>query len=266
MVYGTVSKLTSQKEKADAFNRLHVKGSPLILFNCWDPGSAKIIEEAGAKAIATSSWAVGVASGFHDREKMPLELAIANLERVVKSVALPVTLDMESGYATKPSELKANIEKVIAAGAVGINFEDQIIGGEGLYSIEDQAARIKAVREAADKASIQFFINARTDVFLKTDHTKHDEGLLEEVVRRGNAYAEAGASGLFAPGLRDASLIGKLCELSPLPVNILFFPDAPSPKALSALGVARISYGSQPYRHISQVLKEAALKAFSAAS
>lgn len=255
--------MVSQKEKAESFGKLHVKGSPVILFNCWDPGSAKIIEQAGAKAIATSSWAIGVAHGFDDREKLPLELAVANLERVVQSIALPVTLDMESGYATKPSELKENIAKVIAAGAVGINFEDQIIGGEGLYSIEQQCTRIAAVREAADKASIPFFINARTDVFLKAPPDKHGEVLLEEVVHRGNAYAGAGASGLFAPGLRDSKLIQKLCESSPLPVNILMLPDAPPTRTLAQLGVARISYGSRPYRELSEALKEAARKAFS---
>lgn len=258
--------MVSQREKAESFSKLHVKGSPVILFNCWDAGSARLIEEAGAKAIATSSWAVAVASGFEDREKNPFELAVANLERVVRSVALPVTMDLEGGYASKPSELKVNIEKVIAAGAIGINFEDQIIGGDGLYSIEDQCARIEAVREAAEKTSIPLFINARTDVFLKAPPDKHDEGLLEEVVRRGAAYAKAGASGLFAPGLTDANLIQKLCELSSLPVNILTLTDAPPTRTLAQLGVSRISYGSQPYRKISKVLKEAASKAFSDAS
>jgi len=255
--------VVSQKEKAEVFSKLHVKGSPVILFNCWDAGSARIIEQAGAKAIATSSWAVAVANGFEDREKTPLEFAIANVERVVRSVTVPVTMDFEGGYASKPSELKANIEKVIAAGAVGINFEDQVIGGQGLYSIEDQCARIEAVRGAA---SIPFFINARTDVFLKADPATHDEGLLEEVVRRGEAYANAGASGLFAPGLKDANLIRKLCDASRLPVNILMLPGVPPTRTLVGLGVGRISYGSQPYRRVCDVVKEAAHQAFSDAS
>lgn len=258
--------MVSQKEKAEVFSKLHVKGSPVILFNCWDAGSAKIIEQEGAKAIATSSWAVAVANGFEDREKTPLDLAIANVERVVRSVGVPVTMDFEGGYASKPSELKSNIEKVIAAGAVGINFEDQIIGGEGLYSIEEQCARIEAVRDAANTASIPFFINARTDVFLKAEPAKHNEVLLEEVVRRGEAYAKAGASGLFAPGLKDANLIQKLCDASPLPVNILMLPGAPPTRTLAELGVGRISYGSQPYRRVMETVKEAAHQAFSDAS
>lgn len=258
--------MVSQKEKAETFGRLHVKGSPVILFNCWDAGSARTIEQAGAKAIATSSWAVAVANGFEDREKTPLDLALANLERVVNSVSVPVTMDFESGYASEPSELRVNIEKVIAAGAVGINFEDQVIGGKGLYSIEDQSARIEAVRKSANDTSIPLFINARTDVFLKADRANHDHVLLEEVVQRGAAYAKAGASGLFAPGLRDAKLIEELCARSPLPVNILMLPEVPPTKTLAELGVARISYGSQPYRHMIEAVKEAASKAFSDAS
>lgn len=258
--------MSTQRDKADAFTNLHVKGSPLIVFNVWDVGSARTIEEAGAKAIATSSWAVAAANGFGDGEKMPFELAIANFERIVKSVSLPVSIDLEGGYATDPSELKENIKRVIAAGAIGINFEDQIVGGDGLYSIEDQCARIAAIRETAQTASIPLFINARTDVFLKTYPAKHDEAQLEEAVRRAEAYAKAGASGLFAPGLRDNELVKQLCELSPNPVNIMMLPDAPPPAALGQLGVARISYGASPYRQMSEALKEAGREAFSASS
>jgi len=251
----------TQKEKAEAFRNLHVKGSPVILFNVWDAGSARTIEQAGAKAIATGSWSVAAAHGFDDGEKIPLPLVLANIKRIVDSVALPVTLDFETGYATDPGELKENIRNVIAAGAIGINFEDRIIGAGGLHTIEDQSARIEAIREAADEASIPFFINGRTDVFLKTYPAKHDEGQLEEAVRRAEAYAEAGASGLFAPGLRDPQLIEKLCDRSTLPVNILVLPDTPPTKTMAQLGVARISYGAAPYRQMAEALKEVARKA-----
>lgn len=255
--------MTTQKEKADLFRSLHQKGSPVVLFNIWDAGSARAVEQAGAKAIATGSWSVAAANGFDDGETMPLELALANIERIVASVSLPVTLDFESGYATAPSELKKNIEKVIATGAVGINFEDRIIGGDGLHPIDFQCERIKAIRETAEKASIAFFINARTDVFLKTYPAKHDEAQLEQAVERAVAYAAAGASGLFAPGLRDSDLIKGLCERSPIPVNIMMLPDAPPATTLAQLGVARISYGPAPYRQMMEALKEAAGKAFS---
>ena len=255
--------MVTQKEKAAAFRSNHIKGSPLILFNIWDAGSAHTIEQVGAKAIATGSWSVAAANGFEDGQKMPFELALVNLERIVENVELPVTIDLEGGYATDLSELKDNIRKVLEAGAVGINFEDQIIGGDGLYDIEAQCARIEAIRETAEKASIPLFINARTDVFLKTYPAEHNQAQLDEAVRRATAYAEAGASGLFSPGLRDIKLIKELCERVPVPVNIMVLPDTPPTKTLAQQGVARISYGPIPYRQMTEALRDAARKAFS---
>lgn len=254
--------MSTQKDKAKTFHSLHVKGSPLILFNIWDAGSARTIEQAGAKAIATGSWSVAAANGFDDGENLPIELAFANLERIVSSVGLPVTLDFEGGYATNVADLKDNIRKLIAAGGIGINFEDRIVGGGGLHSIEDQSTRIKAIREAADAAGIPLFINARTDVFLQTYPAENDLAQLQQALARAEAYAEAGASGFFAPGLRDPDLIKKLCEDSPLPVNIMVLPDTPPTKTMAVLGVARISYGASPYRQMTQALKEAGQKAF----
>lgn len=251
----------NQKEKAETFRSLHVKGSPVILFNIWDAGGARTLEQAGAKAIATGSWSVAAAHGFDDGEKIPLALVLTNIKRIADSVALPVTLDFETGYATEFQGLKDNIRNVIATGAIGINFEDRIIGADELHTIEDQSARVRAVREAAEETGIPFFINARTDVFLKTYPAKHDEGQLEEALGRATAYAEAGASGLFAPGLRDPELIEKLCDRSPLPVNILVLPDTPPTKAMAELGVARISYGAAPYRQMAEALKAAFLAA-----
>jgi len=248
----------NQKEKAETFKSLHVKGTPVILYNIWDAGSARTLEQAGAKAIATGSWSVAAAQGFDDGEAIPLELVLTNIKRIVESVALPVTLDFETGYATELAGLRENIRNVIAAGAIGINFEDRIMGGRELQTIEDQSARVKAIREAADETSIPFFINARTDVFLKTYPAQHNESELEEALRRADAYAEAGASGLFAPGLRDPELIEKLCERSPLPVNILVLPDTPPAKTMAQLGVARISHGTAPYRQMIAALTEAA--------
>jgi 2-methylisocitrate lyase-like PEP mutase family enzyme len=255
--------MSSQKEKAEKFGRLHIKGDPLILFNIWDAGSAKAIAEAGAKAIATGSWSVAAANGYTDGEELPMDAAIANLRRITASVDLPVTLDFEGGYAAEPAELKANVAQVIEAGAIGINFEDQIVGGEGLYSADEQSERIAAVRQAAEQASVPLFINARTDVFLKTYPAAHTADQLEEVAVRASAYAAAGASGLFAPGLRDAKMIRSLCERSPMPVNIMVLPDSPSNKEMATLGVARISYGPGPYRQMIEELKKAGGGAFS---
>ncbi len=253
--------MTTQKEKAELFKSLHIKGAPLILFNIWDAGSAKAIEEIGAKAIATGSWSVAAANGFEDGETIPLDLVFANLERIVNSVALPVTLDFEGGYATNIAELKENITRLIAAGGIGLNFEDRIVGGDGLHSIEDQSTRIEAIRDAAEAAGIPLYINARTDVFLQTYPAQNDEAELQQALQRAEAYAKAGASGFFAPGLRDPNLIRKLCDDTPLPVNILALPDTPPADTMAALGVARISYGASPYRLMMAALKEAGQKA-----
>jgi len=258
--------MTNQKQLAQAFTDLHIKGDPVIIFNIWDAGTAKAAQDIGAKALATGSWAVAAANGFADGEIIPLDLVIANLERITAGVDVPVSLDFEGGYAVEPDELRKNIERVIAAGAIGINFEDRIVTGEGLYSIEKQAARIRALREAANEADVPLFINARSDVVLPLDRATHTEAHSRELIERAKAYAEAGASGFFAPGLANPDFIGRLCEASALPVNILVMPGVPSSKELADLGVARISYGGGSYRTTMEAFKEAGRKALSYAS
>ena len=255
----------TQRDYAKQFHSLHQRGTPLVLFNCWDAGSAKAVAASGASAIATGSWSVANAHGFDDAEQLPLELVLANLRRIVAAVALPVTLDFESGYAREVAALQANIAAVIAAGAVGINFEDQMVGGSGMYAPDEQAARIAAVRAAADRLDFPLFINARTDVFLQADPATHNEALLAQVIARGKAYAAAGASGFFAPGLRDLKLIARLCEASPLPVNIMMAPGMGTVAELAAVGVARVSYGPFPYRQVMASLQEAAAAALRSA-
>lgn len=251
----------NQSERARQFKDLHRKHDPIILFNAWDAGSARAIAEGGAKAIATGSWSVAAAHGYEDGEALPLDLAIANIERIVKAVELSVTLDFEGGYAEDSNGLQQNVGRVIAAGAVGINFEDQVVGGEGFYDVDTQSERINAVRAAADRSGVPLFINARADLFLKSEPSKHDEAMLEEAIARSKAYAHAGGSGFFAPGLREEDMIRRLCAECPLPVNILMYPDAPSVTALAGCGVARISHGPFPYIHAMEALTENARRA-----
>jgi 2-methylisocitrate lyase-like PEP mutase family enzyme len=251
----------NQEERAHLFKSLHVKGNPVILFNIWDAGSAKALQDSGAKAIATGSWSVAAAHGYEDREEIPLKMVLTNVERICANVTIPVTIDFEGGYAKLPAELRENVTKVIEAGAVGINFEDQMVGEAGLYSIHEQSSRIKGVHSATLRTGIPIYINARTDIFLKADPSQHSESHLKEAIERAKAYSDAGASGFFAPGLRNENFIEKLCESSPLPVNILVMPDVPSSKRLAELGVARISYGPRPYRMMIEALKETAKKA-----
>lgn len=248
----------NQAEKARAFAALHAPGNPVILFNAWDAGSAKAVADAGAQAIATGSWSVAAAHGFFDAEGLPFELAVANAARVAHAVELPVTLDFEGGYAVEPERLAANFAAVLAAGVIGCNFEDQVIGGEGLHPVRVQAERIGAMRRVAERAGVPAFINARTDIFLKARPEAHDSAAVDQALERARAYADAGASGFFAPGLADERLLGRICEASPLPVNAMMFAGMPGTKRLAELGVARISYGPGPYRQAMAALTEAA--------
>jgi 2-methylisocitrate lyase-like PEP mutase family enzyme len=245
----------TQSEKARLFASLHRPGEPVILYNVWDAGSAAAVAEAGAKALATGSASVAAAHGFHDAEALPLELALANAARVVEAVDLPVTVDFEGCYALDPEGVGANVARLAATGAVGCNFEDQVIGGEGIHPVEVQAGRIRAARAAAGP---DFFLNARTDIFLKAKAEAHDADKVEAALARANAYAESGASGFFAPGLADVALLERLCAGSPLPVNFMAFPGAPSAAEVAAAGVARISHGPFPYRLAMKALKAAA--------
>lgn len=248
----------TQAEKARAFAALHVPGTPVILFNAWDAGSARAVADAGAKAIATGSWSVAAAQGFTDAEALPLDAAIANAERIVRAVDLPVTLDFEGGYAVDRDLLAAHFTRVLAIGVIGCNFEDQVVGGEGLHPIRDQAGRVEAMRRAAEHAGVPAFINARTDIFLKARPDAHDAAAVDHALERARAYADAGASGFFVPGLIDERLIARVCEGSPLPVNIMLFAGVPGPRRLGELGVARVSHGPGPYRQAMAALTEAA--------
>jgi 2-methylisocitrate lyase-like PEP mutase family enzyme len=247
-----------QTEAFRAFAALHVPGDPVILYNVWDAGSAKVVAEAGAKAIATGSHPVADAHGSPDGEQLPLALVLANAERVVRAVELPVTIDFEGAYAVAPEAAAANVARLRETGAVGCNFEDQVVGGEGLHPIELQAARIRAIRSAVGP---DFFINARTDLFLKAGLDKHDSALVDQGLERASAFADAGASGVFVPLLADLALLERFCKASPLPVNFIAFPGAPSAAHAATAGVARISHGPYPLRLAMKALKDAAAAA-----
>ena len=242
-------------DKFDRFAALHVPRAPLVLFNIWDPGSAKAVAAAGTKAIATGSASVAMANGFADGEAVPLDLVLDNAARIAAAVDLPVTIDFEGGYAVEPDAVAANVARLAATGAVGCNFEDQLVGGEGLHPCAFQAERIAAIRAAAGPA---FFINARTDIFLQASPDTHDEVKVDAAIERAHAYAKAGASGFFVPGLANLDLLARVCWESPLPVNFMAFPGAPDAAAVAQAGVARISHGPFPYRAAMQGLEDAA--------
>jgi methylisocitrate lyase len=250
--------MTDQTRKAEQFRGLHIPGTPLVLFNIWDAGSAKAVAMSGAKAIATGSWSVANANGFADGERVPLALAIANLRRIVDTTDLPVTVDLESGYGDAPEVVCETIALAIDAGAVGCNLEDSFPANGSLRETADQADRIRWVRQTVDAVRIPFFINARTDIFFQRPPEEHDDAMVTEAMDRAQAYAEAGADGLFAPGLANIALIARLAEGSPLPLNIMVGDATPGVRELAKYGVARVSYGPRPYLMAMKALEEAA--------
>ncbi|WP_309753649.1 isocitrate lyase/phosphoenolpyruvate mutase family protein [Novosphingobium sp.] len=228
-------------DKIEAFRALHVPGDPLMLFNIWDAGSAKAVAGAGAKAIATGSFGVAEAQGFKDGEDFSIEDALRNLERIVSITDLPVTLDFESGYGDDRAAVTASVQRARAAGAAGINMEDRMPGETALLPLDQAAERVAAA------ASTGLFVNARCDVYRGVKGEDYGQHLIDAVLERANAYAAAGAGGLFVPFLGDHSTIKAICAASPLPVNILWGPGRGTRAELAAQGVARISYGHGPW-------------------
>ena len=239
--------------KYETFASLHRPGDPVILYNIWDAGSAKAVAAAGAKALATGSHPVGDATGFGDGQQVPIDFVMDNAKRVAAAVHVPVTVDFESAYAVEPGEAGANVARLKATGAVGCNFEDQVIGGEGLHPLDLQCRRIRAIR---DSVGPDFFINARTDLFLKTQ--TYDDALVDEAIERGNAFADSGASGFFIPRLSDPRQVERVVKQVPLPLNLIAFPGAPPNRDWANAGVARISYGPFPHRELMALLEEKA--------
>jgi len=239
--------------KFELFAALHVPGDPVVLYNIWDAGSARAVAAAGAKALATGSHPVGDASGFGDGQKVPLDFVFENAKRIMAAVDLPLTVDFESAYSDDPEQGAANVALLAATGVVGCNFEDQVIGGEGVYPLKLQAKRIEAMRLAVGD---KFFINARTDLYLKTQ--THDSALVDEVIERGKAFADAGASGFFVPRLADPKQAERVVKEVPLPLNLIAFPGAPPKREWANAGVARISHGPFPHRALMATLEEMA--------
>jgi len=252
--------MTDQTRKAEQFHALHVPGKPLVLFNIWDAGSAKAVAAGGAKAIATGSWSVAHAHGFDDGERTPLVLAIENLRQIARATDLPVSVDLESGYGEAVEAVGQTISLAIDAGAIGCNLEDSFPATGKLREIADQAHRIRRARQAADASNIPFFLNARTDVFFQSPPEQHNDAMVEDALQRAKAYAEAGADGLFTPGVASVKLIARLAKESPLPLNIMVGDATPPLRELAAHGVARVSHGPGPCLLAMKALQDAAAR------
>jgi 2-methylisocitrate lyase-like PEP mutase family enzyme len=248
--------------KLDAFKKMHNSTNPLLLYNVWDAASTKAVAKAGAKAIATGSWAVAAAQGYKDGSRIPLDFKIRIIERIIASTDLPCTIDFEGGYAEKSDEVAENTILVLEAGAIGINFEDQVIGENRIYETTQQYERINAIRQKADSNKAPLFINARTDLFLQAGAGADHASILTEAKIRAKAYADAGADGLFVPGLLEPTLIAELCDVCTLPVNIMMNTASAPSSDLMKTGVSRISFGPMPFLDSMAKLEQSARRLY----
>lgn len=248
--------LTSQKEKANAFRALH-RGRILLLPNVWDVASARIVEQAGFSALATTSAGIAFSLGYPDGERITREEMLARVARIAKAVKVPVTADVEAGYGDRPEGAARTAREVIEAGAVGMNLEDSTVEtGRSLVDLSLQLEKIRAIREAALKSGVLLVLNARTDVYLA--QVGAPENRYDETVRRALAFRDAGADCVFVPGLKDIETISRLVREVKCPVNILAGPSSPSVPELEKAGVARVSMGSGPMRATLGLLKRIA--------
>ncbi|WP_338447006.1 isocitrate lyase/phosphoenolpyruvate mutase family protein [Pelagerythrobacter marensis] len=231
----------------ERFARLHEKGRPLLLFNVWDIGSATALEQTGAAAVGTSSRSVAAASGHSDGEEMPFDRMLEMASKMCSRLSVPVTVDIETGFARNHRELARNVDRLIASGVVGVNIEDRDPAGDDLLEAAVQCDKLRVAREAAWRAEAPLFINARSDVFFRTAATPGRLAAKSEAIERALAYKEAGASGVFFPGLDDADLAADLCEVIDLPVNVMVTDVLAAKQPWIDAGVARISAGPAPY-------------------
>ena len=246
--------------KAKEFHDLHFGESLLILPNIWDPLGAAMLEELGYPALATASASIAYTHGMPDGENIRFSELIGLLTKIALSVNIPVTADIESGYANNREELQENIRMVLKAGVVGINIEDYDLINRKLFPIDVHCKRIKIVRETAEAMGLPLFINARTDVYIRGTGLNGSREKWNETVKRGKAYLDAGADGFYPITMTDKNEIATLVAEIPGPVNILAIPDIPDIKALKEMGVARLSLGPGFLKTALRAMKHAAMQ------
>lgn len=250
-----------QHIRAERFHQLHAAAEPLALVNAWDAASARIVENAGAQAIATTSAGMAWALGYPDGERMPVEELLAACRRICQVVTIPVSVDIERGFGLDAKDTGGLVGALIQLGVVGINIEDGTLPGTRQLAPSDTLVeRIACARAVADHHGLPLFINARIDAYLAEDVPV--EARFEETQRRALAYVDAGADGIFVPGLSDPREIVRLAQRLTVPLNVYAgYPGAPTAADLRELGVRRISLGCGPMQsvmaHLARIATEA---------
>jgi 2-methylisocitrate lyase-like PEP mutase family enzyme len=243
--------MSAKAETAAIFHRLHEGPEPLLLPNAWDAGSARLMESLGAKAVATTSAGVAWTHGYPDGDVLPVRMLVSSVVAIVRAIRVPLTVDVEGGYSDDPAAVEECVARVVEAGAVGINIED------GGASPDLLCLKIERAKRAGQHFGVDLFVNARTDVYLRG--LAPEGKRVAETLSRAKLYRNAGASGIFVPGLKDPAEIRAVAADAGLPLNVMAWPGLPAAAELAQLGVRRLSAGSG----ISQALwgKAAALAA-----
>jgi len=249
-----------QQTKALQFHALHHNGKMLVLPNIWDSLGASLLEKLEYPAVATASASIAFTNGFDDGENIPFIEVLKKLTQIVKSVNIPVTADIESGYADTHSELQKNIELIIKTGIAGINIEDTNKQSGKLFSIEEQCERIQLIKKVSSDMEVPIFINARTDVFIRGKDFVSDEEKFKETLKRGREYVNAGADCIFPIAMKQKNDIQNLVTTLQCPVNILAIPGIPDLKILKEIGVVRVSLGPSFLKIVIKAMKQLAIK------
>jgi 2-methylisocitrate lyase-like PEP mutase family enzyme len=237
---GIAAMTTSYQAQIARFRALHAPGSILVLPNVWDAASARVAEECGAKAIATSSASLAWAHGYPDGQQLPRETLIAVTAEIARTVNLPISVDSEAGFSSAPDGVAGFVSALVHAGAAGINLED------GTTPPALLAAKITAIKKSCRAEGWDVFVNARVDVYLRA--LVPAEKAVEESIARGRLYRDAGADGLFVPGVTDLGAMRAISEAVDLPLNVLVRPGLASVAELQKAGVRRVSAGSDTSR------------------
>jgi 2-methylisocitrate lyase-like PEP mutase family enzyme len=227
---------TESQAHAKTFRELHAPGQILLLANAWDAGSARLIEASGATAIATTSAGLAWSRGHPDGAALPARELCAAVAEIARVVSIPVSADIEDGYSEDPRAVGEMIAAVIDAGAVGVNLED------GATPVDVMCAKIEAAKQAAARAGVDLFVNARTDVYLR--RLVRAESAVAESIERGQRYQAAGGDGFFVPKIGDLAEIRAIADAVALPLNVLVMADLAPIADLKGAGVRRVSAGS----------------------
>ena len=250
----------TQQEKAKRFYDLHHSGKLLILPNVWDCLGANLLESLHYPAIATASASVAFTNGFDDGQRISFDSVLAILKRITGSVSVPVSADIESGFADNNDQLRQNIKQLLATGIVGINIEDTDKASNSIVPIEVQCEKVKLIRSVSKEMGVSLFINARADLYLRGKNFDTPESKFEEALKRGSAYKEAGADCFYPIGMNRQEDIKGVVDQLQMPVNVLTIPGIPELNLLNDMGVARVSLGPSFLKIAIRAMKNLAIK------